>query len=226
MAKRSAAALEQSKLLKKVPEGADRIQVKTETGKTRYRKIHELLDTDVIQVKKNGDPIVMMDSPGRRGEVYIGPASPLVAETLRHKEESLRDDPVRKEVTENPESPDVLHQVIVGLSEEAASIHFERQQAERRGDETSILSNRRIAALKAVGDTWLKRREQIQARGVDMDTPAFEAVLRFLLETFKEALDACGVRPQMSDTVFAQLGKVLDDDSWKDEAKRRIKNIV
>jgi len=68
-----------------------------------------------------------------------------------------RPDGVVIEAESTPESPEVLSQVILGIAEEAASLRFERQEAERNGTDSSTLSMRRVAALKAIGDTWIKR---------------------------------------------------------------------
>jgi hypothetical protein len=144
---------------------------------------------------------------------------------LEKKQDALRDDGILNQAKDDPDSPDVLYGVMLGLSEEAASIRFERTEAERTGKETSQLSGRRINALKAVGDTWLKRREQIITRGIDLDSPAFRTVTEFLLETVREAMHATGVRTEMVETVFSKLSHMLDDE-WEAEARNRVKSIV
>jgi len=120
-----------------------------------------------------------------------------------------------------PESAEVLNQVLLAIAEEAASIRFERQEAERNGEETSSLSMRRVMALKAIGDTWIKRKEQIQHAAVDMDSPSFQELFKFISETFSRAMTASGVRQELMDSVFAQFAKMLDDD-WKREANSRM----
>jgi len=83
------------------------------------------------------------------------------------------------------------------------------------------VSVRRIGALKAIGDSWLKRKDQIAAQGVDMDSPAFKRLFTFIMETFKDALTSAGERPEMIETVFAGLSKKLDSD-WQREAVKRM----
>ena len=120
-----------------------------------------------------------------------------------------------------PESPEVLNQVLLAIAEEAASLRFERSEAERQGNETSTLSMRRVAALKAIGDTWIKRKEQIANRAIDLDSTSFHELFRFISETFARAMDAAGVRSELANSVFAQFSKLLDDE-WKKEAKTRM----
>lgn len=214
-----------SQLLAKVPSGATRVQVKSAKGKVRYRPLDRIQDDDVIQVTKKGEPIVMLEKPGRTPNAKLDPVTPTVAALLDKKREALRADPILKQATENPDSPDVLYGVLLGLGEEAASIKFEREEAEREGHDTVQISGRRITALKAVGDTWLKRREQVVSRGIDLDSPAFRSVMKFILETVQEAMHASGVQPEMTEVVFAKLSDMLNEE-WEAEARNRVKSIV
>lgn len=226
MPRRTVDKRRRDKLLAKVPDGATRIQVKTEMGKIKYKDIADLADSDEIQVKSDGTPIVMMQKPGRKKDVTLDPATPEVAEAIRRKNETIEADAILEVARENPESPDVLQQIMLALGEEAASIGFERQEAERKGEETSLISNRRISALKAIGDTWLKRKEQIASRGVDLESPAFKVLFEYIMGTFRGALEDAGLQGEMVETVFAKLASLLNDESWEAEAKRRMKSIV
>lgn len=214
-----------AKLLAMIPEGATRVQVRDAKGKIRYREPDDLADADDIQVNKRGKPIVMQAPPGRTPTPKLKPATPTVAALLEKKQKALETDAILSQAKEDPDSPDVLYGVMLGLGEEAASIKFERKEAEREGKETSQLSGRRINALKAVGDTWLKRREQIVTRGLDLDSPAWKATMGLMLETFQEAMNTSGVRPEMAETVFAKLSEMLNDE-WEAEARNRVKSIV
>lgn len=225
MAKRTADKLRRDDLLALVPPGAERIYVRMDNGKCRYRLLHELADSDVIQVNKEGVPITMKGAPGRKKSVVVAPATPEVAENVRRKGEAINQDPILTTARDRPEDPDVLHQVVLALGEEAASIGFERSEAERKGEDTTNLSVKRIGALKAIAETWLKRQDQVGSRGIDMDSAVFRALLKFLMETFREALDACNVRVEMTETVFAKLAKMMNDE-WEAEAKNRMKNVT
>lgn len=228
MPQRPASKVRRDKLMAKVPPGATRIQVKTELGHVKYKDFSELADSDEIQIKKDGTPIVMMAKPGRKKDlpVSLDPETPEIAEQIRRKNELIEEDSILEVARDNPESPDVLQQILLALGEEAASIGFERLEAERTGKETSLISNRRIQALKAIGDTWLKRKEQISARGVDMEAPAFRVLFQFIMSTFKQAMESSKLPEEMIETIFAKLSTLLDDEGWEAEAKRRMKSIV
>jgi hypothetical protein len=141
---------------------------------------------------------------------------------MRQKEDFIEDDPLLHTVATNPEKSEVLDFVMKALAEEAASLGFERKEAERKGEATSQISMRRIGALKAVGDSWLKRKEQISSSGVDLDSPAFKRVFNLITETLGLALADAGLRPEMVETIFAAFSKRVMADEWDREALKRM----
>jgi len=226
MSKRPKYLLDRDRLLAMVPKGATRIQVKDEKDQLRYKEIHDLADKDIIQVNKKGDPVVMMSKPGRRlddGAVSLEPANDTVAEILKQKNVAMGKDPIIETARTAPESVDLLHFVMVALAEEASSIGFERQEAERQGMETSNISTRRINALTKLVETWLKRKDQITTREIDLKSPTTRALFGFVFEMFKEAMETSGIVPEMTETIFAKVAKALESESWENEAKNRMK---
>lgn len=207
------------------PEGALRVRVADEKGKVCWRRIDEVRATDAINLTTQGQPQWMFNPVGRPRQKNLAEVAPpvnqLVGDLLLIKQANLRSDPVILAAEATPESAEVLNQVLLAIAEEAASIRFERQEAERNGEETSSLSMRRVMALKAIGDTWIKRKEQIQHAAVDMDSAAFQELFKFISETFSRAMTAAGVRQELIDAVFSQFSKMLDDE-WKREANTRM----
>lgn len=213
-----------------IPHTANRIQVLDLKGQKHVRKLADLQNGDTPVLNNAGLPVFIEGSTGRPPKLGLGgaalsalpPASPLIGDLLRLKEAHLRSDPIIQVAEATPESSDVLNQVLLAIAEEAASLRFERMESERQGGDTSQHSVRRVAALKAIGDTWIKRKEQINSRMIDMDSPTFQVLFQFITETFVRALQASNVRQEMVDTVVAQFVKMLDD-TWKNEAKSRMK---
>jgi hypothetical protein len=135
-----------------------------------------------------------------------------------------RDDPLLSTIRASPDSAIVLDHVLVGLADVAASLAFEREQAERQGKPVSQLSIRQIAALKATADTYLRRRDQTLTATVDMESPAFARLFSFIMDTFRGALEDAGARAELVETVFAKLGKRLsEENNWSKEAQSRMK---
>ncbi|MDB4278166.1 hypothetical protein N9917_01050 [Deltaproteobacteria bacterium] len=224
MARRNQRAQDHSTILANLPAGTTRVQVIDDNGQQQYKKPAEVLLTDNICFGKDGEPITMSGKPGRPATVKLLPASDQIAEQVKQKKKVMKNDHLVKTVTTTPDSDDVLNHIITELSHEAASMKFERQEAERKGLETSRLSVRRVDALKKTADVWLKRREQLSEKGMDLEGPAFKAVFAFMMETLRETLVESGMRPEMVETVFTGLGNKLDE-SWKAEAKARMKGV-
>ena len=157
-----------------IPPGATRVQVEDEYGKLIWRKPSEVLDTDTIRINfKTGEPYVMFGSPGVPSSNSLntnktppplqtptsgGSPNPQanINQLQQRKQAKLSNDAVFDQTKKNADSSEVLTHVLVGLAEESASLAFEREEAERRGEATSQISLRRVNALRAVGDTWRK----------------------------------------------------------------------
>jgi hypothetical protein len=214
-----------------IPQGATRVQVMTDLGKQVWRKPSDVLPTDTIQINpKTGEAYVMFGAPGfptPSPSVTSSPKattpSPTANNLSQHqnrKKQKLGSDQVLATTTNTPDSEKVLTEVLVGLAEESASLAFEREEAERRGEATSQISVRRVNALKAVGDTWIKKKEMMSSKSLDLESKAFKKVFGFIAETFRKACDEAGVRPEQSESIFASFGKMVDEQEWMTDAKK------
>ena len=247
MDKKKLSEVDKSEVLSALPEDIRRIQVTTEEGEVKFRKIDEVRWEDTINFNKRGQPIVMRGESGRPksddkepipsfGEVPKDPTvyvpvtrtfKPSVSKptpTPSTKIQStidLSDDKILGIVRQAPESVDVLHHVMQGLAEEAAAMAYQRTLLQNQGKNTSNVSAKRVTALRAVGDTWLKRKEQIGSAGVDLNSPSFKRVFSFVMDTFRSSLMVSGIRPEQIEVIFAKLATKLDDD-WMKEAQKRI----
>lgn len=220
-----------------------RVKVVDDMGKIVWRKPDELRTTDQVMFHPTtGLPITMNNEPGRKTKPASSPTStpstavPTVqqaqiamsstqlniANQQLNKISTLMQDKILGNVMTNIESGDVLNSVIEGLAEESASLKFERTEAERKGENTSQLSIRRVNALKAVGDAWIKKKEMLSNQTIDMDSKAFKILFGFLAETFRRACDEAKVRPEMTESIFANFGKMIDAEEWMKEAKARM----
>jgi len=214
-----------------VPDDAQRVKVIDEKGQERWRDVaaegmDAILDSDEV-VLLGGEPVVMRTRPGRRKKPPRAAPPPPVNQTVAQlqsaKNQFLDEDDLTKQIEKNLESEEVLYCVLRGFAEEAASLAFERHEAERTGKETSQLSIRRINALKAVAETWLKRKEQLASKTIDMASPAFSRLFDFIVATFRESMLAGGVPADLAEIVFTRLGDRLKDETWEQEAQNRMR---
>lgn len=215
-------------LLALVPPEAIRVKVKDEKGGERWRSIKDgfetILETDEI-LTVYGRPITMKRVPGRKPKpprpksTAINPA---VAQVQAAKFHHLDKDPLLQMLAKGIDSENILLLVLRGFAGEAASLEFERLEAERHGKETSQISVRRINALKALADSWLKRKDQLAGRTIDMECPAFERLFGFILDTFRTAMTAGGVPRDQAEAVFVRLSEQVSEDTWGEEARNRM----
>ncbi|MFA6235072.1 MAG: hypothetical protein WC824_12940 [Bacteroidota bacterium] len=224
--KPSSNKLQQDELLALIPEGVERVLVVSEKGVQHYRFIQDILATDEIQVNKEGLPIVMKIAPGRPKIPPILPANDVVKELMKRKRDTVEDDPVLRAARHDPEGPEVLNQILMALSEESACIRFDRLEAERNGADTGNHSMRRINALKALVDTWVKRKEQLGSKDVDLESPPVRMLIKFVFDTIREAMSSVGEQEEMIKTVFAKTAQMMGDDTWKNDLRNRMKNSI
>ena len=222
--KRSQDKIQHAELMAKIPEGSDRVKVITCKGVLKYRPIAEVAYNDLIQVDKNGIPIVMMASVGRPKGAVVEPANPMVKELIKRKRETVDEDLVLRAAKHDLDSPDVLRQVVLALGEEAACLKFDRMEAERNHEDASALSTKRVKALEVVVNTWIKRKEVFGSKDIDINAPAVRVLASFILDTVREAMTAIGESDEMIRTLFAKTSQLMNDDNWMVDLKNRMKN--
>lgn len=222
---------QKDRILAALPPGTARVQVLTEEGKTAWRSPDPtnpnfVCLSDQIVIKTNGEPITMKGQPGRKAKIELEAVSENVAEILEAKEQALEQNELVTAIKDNPEGDAALNYVVEAMAEEAASLEFERNEAERKGEDTSHLSMRRARVLKALGDTLLRRREKLSASSLDLDGKAFEVTFKFLMETLRLTLDKdCNIRSEQIETIFTKFSKRIGD-GWKEEAKARMRTLA
>ena len=220
-----ASQIRHKEMLEKIPKDAKYVQVVTEKGERKYREIKDLAETDELQLTTAGIPISMKTPPGRP-KVVVQPANDAVRDSIKRKRDTMEDDPVLRATRKDPESPDVLRQVLLALSEESACIKFDRIEAERTGQDTGTHSARRINALKSLVDTWLKRKDQLGSKDVDIRAPTIRMLLTYVLDTVREAMTSCGEQEEMIQTVFAKTAQMMGDESWENDLRNRMRNAI
>lgn len=212
-------------LLDELPDDA-RVGVKDEFGNEKWRKKDEIRDTDEVRFKVNGNLMMMTGKPGPPVEDPLQPADKKIAEMLHRKKEHLRSDPLRRALGDKQtgDTKDPLLFILEAIAEETSSLQFDRQQAERNGDikTSSQLAMRRINGLKALGDTWLKRAEQISAAGVDLDSPAFVRVMELTLDTLFECMQKRGIAADTVQALAADIESAITSEHWRAKAEKRV----
>jgi len=138
------------------------------------------------------------------------------------RRQHLEDSELRQEAENDVEGEALFDSIVKAMADEVAALEFEREEAARHGLDTSELSTKRSRVLKSMADTLLKRRS-MTGGVVDLESPAFKALFALMLETFKECMLGAGCRSEQVEAVFAALIRSLGDESWKQDAKSRMK---
>jgi len=214
-----------------IPSDAKRVKVTDEQGHNKWRDIENgldgILESDKIWFQL-GEPVVMKTKPGRKKKAKVPAGAPqpvnqITAQVKAAKAAYIKKDPLLQSIAQSVDSEDVLHYSMMIIAEETASLGFERTEAERKGTETSQLSIRRIGAIKAIVDAWLKRKDQLSGKMIDLGSPAFTVLFSFMIETFREAMLGGGVPADQVETIFTGLSERMGDDTWEEEARIRMK---
>lgn len=216
---------EKRAILKALDEDVTRVQVVDLKRRTKWRVPAEVGDDDTIQCKSSGQPIVMRAKPGRNCAPNIDPVSPAAKEIINRRKDAIVGSPLVKQVRTEPDSVEVLEHIMTAMSEEAESMAFERREAERKADPTSIISMRAINAYKGIADIWLKRKDQTVAEwDIDFGSPKFGVLMKHILQTVHDAMSHAGARPELIETTFARVSERLDEASWVNEARAKMKH--
>lgn len=214
---------EKRQILAGLSKEVQRINVKDETGKTKWRLLSDLQDKDTIIFKGDGTPNVQRGEPGRRPQkkvhVDIKPANAVVEELGRQREKFLSNDPLRRTIEEDFESVNVLRNVMLKLAESAASIEFEIGEAVRLGQPVSQLARRHSIILTSLRDASVKRIEQkLKNQEIDIESPAFRSVFLLVVETLRDAMVKSGVDAEMVSLVLSEFANEVETEEWRNKA--------
>lgn len=221
----------------KVPKDATRIQVADPSGKVFYIKVDQVLPEHRIQTTPAGDPIVQTQDPGTtpkalkaavRRDPSLDASMKLTVWDPAVDEPTFRalvmeGDPITKAIDSSPDSPDVLTFAIRALAEEQAHLRFSRFKAEKAGQETSLISTRRISALTNLAAVWIRRREQLATKVIDLESVAFEIVFAQIIKTFVACLEDAGETEMMIQKIMNIASKRFNDPEWRKETIAKMK---
>jgi hypothetical protein len=225
MPKKTLTQIERAEFLAQIPPDVARVGVITAKGERKFKAVEDIADDDTFQLTSQGKPVVMRSSPGRQPIPGVAPANNAVAQIMARKQRALAKDPLITALDKD-DSSEAIRAAIIGLSEEAASLKFEREEAAREGKDTANISSRRVQALRATVETLLKQADMTSVRMVDLDSAPYAALFRYTMETIREAMIASRLREEQVEIIFNKFSQAVDHPDWKDEATRRMKKTL
>lgn len=159
---------------------------------------------------------------GRPRKVPIRPTSAEAEQLQKNKKRHMENDSLVQAISKNPDSLNMLDIVMTELAKESSSLDFERLEAERKGEDTTNISSKKIGALKAVMDTYFKKRETIVNDMFDFKDKKFEKLFEFFLIKFRNSCEKADMSPEAIQDLFRIAGEEFSD--WQKEAIHFIKN--
>ena len=158
----------------------------------------------------------------RPPKIPIEPTTDEVAQLMRNKARHLRSNSLIRQLQDTPDSMDVLDLAMIELANEAGSLDFERSEAERKGKDTTNISAKKISSVKAVIDTYLKKRETVINESFDFRSKNFELLFQFWGMKIQEACMETGMSDEMMRRFFEVMSVLFAD--WEDEALKFVKS--
>lgn len=107
------------------------------------------------------------------------------AEMIRTRQDFIKSDPLVQKIEGRGDVLEVLYLIKREVAAEAASLHFERIETEKRGKETGQVSTRRIEALKKIADIELKIKE-IDSDSVNLSSERMQKLFALWVDTIRE----------------------------------------
>jgi hypothetical protein len=148
-----------------------------------------------VSVAADGSPLIIKRKPGRPKKVEVAPSGDelaYAAEVNDAREQHVHADPLVRALGGECGTPEVLHELKIGIAKEAAALLFDRQQAAARARPIEQLISRRIDALHKValielGIRRLRADDFIDPYGKQMQT-AFRLFLGTVDDVANETL--------------------------------------
>lgn len=162
--------------------------------------------------------------PGRPRKIELLPANPKVKAIQKEREDHLRKNRLLKELRKNADSLDVLDQMMHELAMEAALLSFERSELERMGKDTTVVSGKKVTALRSLADLYFKKRDSILDQAFDLKSKRTEKFMTWILLVVRKSALKSSFTEEQINVLFGHISDYFEDDRWRDEAMEHIKS--
>lgn len=112
--------------------------------------------------------------------------------------------------------------IVREISEEISHLKFERQKAMREGKNFSEYTMARIASLKSLADTLLKKLQIASESELDFKSPKIQQMFKLWMEFFYDSMKKSGVDKVNIDLVFGQIQSDLPE--WEKRLSEELKS--
>lgn len=212
--------------------GVKRVKVRTPDGKSRYKVPSEVTDTDVIETKQDGQPIVTLEANGRPAHSVLTSEeqSLVLGERQAEVSEHLRRDPIVQGLRKDPDDGEVFVEVLASMSREVSLLEYQRDKLYDKqglfGSDAVTITLKRIQGLKLLFEAMSRRREQQAIADLDPASPGVREIITAVLEAIREAMLQGGIRPESVETTFTRAAGIMGDSAWENELRIRVRTAM
>lgn len=179
-------------------------------------------DEDLVSFSKQNK----VRSPGRPKKIDILPEDEEARTRIKRKKETLEKSDLLNAVKNDPHSTEVGSQLIIELATEAESLKYEREVAEKKKEDTTDLSSKRITSLRALGDKWKELRSMVVDDHFDFQSQQFTRLIEFIVKKIRTAARQSNFSNEQIDILVDNFAELFDDDSgWEEEAREYIQKV-
>lgn len=216
-----------------LPPGVKRVKVRTPDGKSRLKIPSEVTEEDVIELKTDGRPIVMMEQGGRPPTTSLLTSEEATQSLADHRqkiEEHYRQDPVVRGLHRDPDDGEIFVSVLASMSKEVSLLEYQRNELVAKhghfGADAVTLTLRRIQGFKLLFEAMSRRREQQQVADLDPNSPGVREIILYVLEAIREAMLQGGMRPESVQTTFTKVSSIMGTAAWENELRVRVRTAM
>lgn len=178
--------------------------------------VRQLLPTHLLPKTKTGRPV------GRPRKINPAPTANDLeyhAEIAKARQAFIAEDPVVKTLSGKPDSASLLATLRTEIAKEAASLHFQRMEAEKYGKDTAQTSTRRIDALTRIAHIELEIK-RLAPDSLDVRSEKFTKVFNMFIEFLRECAQET-MPPETIDLFFNRFSTMME--GWEEKAESLIR---
>lgn len=162
---------------------------------------------------------------GRPRKVELLPENKAVEAIVKARDQHVGNDGLLKALKKDPNSLNVLDQIVKQMAYEASMLDFERQELQRKGEDASVVSGKKILALARTADLYFKKRDAVLDQAFDFKSKRFEKLLEWLfMKVVKKSAQEAGLSGEQLTILFNKISEKFEDERWTEDAMAHIKS--
>ncbi len=119
-----------------------------------------------------------------------------IEQQLRERTDYVRKQDLVRATSEQASTAELIDIILKEIAEESAHVKYERRELSKQGKSTINHTMQRVAMLKQLAETLLKRKEADIASQLDLKSPRVQKMLQLWLEFIYAAMQQSGINEE------------------------------